>query len=577
MPFSLKINSVSKPIEDWGVSKAKIQRKNCACDTFEATFILPAEIEGIAPGDIIEIFDGESRIFFGSVSKLSVAKNGGSSEMEMLAKNPWSDLEECVYQQKWALRSMENGALVLGNTLRSRVVLGQDNNGNKIDIADQISDILGFAISCGAKFQISQILADGEMLFDEILDLSCAESLLRVLKWIPNTSVYFDYNTPGYPSINVIPRTMLSTVQTDIAAGNVRSFEVSPRPDLKLNGVSIKYESENIVDGVSSLGVSEDNYPSTFNSKSMRGLVMSVELDGLRSTCQSYYAECETINESSVRWWKKHVPELENAEGIVIESASRKGYLSRELVSGSLPLNSSVSTEPDTVSGVISFIDPDENDNSIVIKKFDVKLISTNAATGTYNIWTSSQSPEIAPNGLAKAIYDSSSEMQYEGKISILGADAADFIGKKISIQGDSQALAQMAVPVVSASQDLYSGILDVNFGPPKHLYPDNIAELFRINRNRNFSFSASTRATGKISASTTCSMSGVSAASEVTASRSSKLIIQTTDGGQQIKLNTKDLGNSSGAMFREVAICYNGRGAKARFLMTEPVYDEMQ
>ena len=40
----------------------------------------------------------------------------------------------------------------------------------------------------------------------------------------------------------------------------------------------------------------------------------------------------------------------------------------------------------------------------------------------------------------------------------------------------------------------------NIKFGPPKHLYPDNIDELFRINRNRKVSEDSTTRTFAKIS-----------------------------------------------------------------------------
>ncbi|MFR6032551.1 MAG: hypothetical protein ACLUKN_04850 [Bacilli bacterium] len=38
---------------------------------------------------------------------------------------------------------------------------------------------------------------------------------------------------------------------------------------------------------------------------------------------------------------------------------------------------------------------------------------------------------------------------------------------------------------MVSTSEDIMKSTLRIKCGPPKHLYPDNIAELFRINQQR--------------------------------------------------------------------------------------------
>ncbi len=574
---TLKINSIEKPIEEWKLSKAKIDRRNCACDTFEALFCNPQIANGISIGDILEIFQNNIRKFFGRVTKLTIKGSGEFSQIEMLAKNSWNDLEECVYQQNWAQRRMNGSELILENVLRSKVVLGQNESGNKIDIPTQIVDILNFAKSCGANFEIGNINVASEMLFDEARDITCAEAITRVLKWLPNTCIYFDYSSQDLPTINIIARDKLENVQTQIYSGSVKNFEITPRPDLCLNGVCVKYESEDIINHESSISITEDKYPPNFDSRAQKALVMSVELDGQTSVCQSYEAVCETINPSNPSWWIRHVPELKNATNIVIENISRSGFLDRELREGCLPTNSSVKSETDTISAQITYNEPslDGEFEESTSTLFNIKMVTTNAVTGTYNIWNTSSTRETPPLGLAKAIYDATSQMQYEGSISIINGDASDFAGKNICICGYTSELEQRAIQVVSLSQNLFDNVLRVNFGAPKHLYPDNIAELFRINRNRKFSVSAGSRATGKISASTTCSMNIISANSQKSTSRSSAVVILSPDGNKSIKLNTNDLSMSSRAKFREISICYNGRGAKAKFLMTEPVYDE--
>lgn len=99
------------------------------------------------------------------------------------------------------------------------------------------------------------------MILDEAKDLSCAEALLRVLKWTPNCAAFFDYSAQGNPKINVLSRSSLPTIEIDAQSSGVKSVSVASRPDLKVESVSIKYERVHSQNEFSWLTVDEDIYP----------------------------------------------------------------------------------------------------------------------------------------------------------------------------------------------------------------------------------------------------------------------------------------------------------------------------
>jgi len=558
-------------VEDWKISKATLARRNAACDEFRAVFADKSAASGAAAGDIVELFDNGVRRFYGRVVKVPASSSGDSESLEILAKSPWNDLEETVYQQQWKIRHISDGQASLDAFYRSRVVLGQDADAKQIGARAQMLDILNYAIMCGAEISIGEISADTQMLLDETKDITCAEAAARTLKWLPNSAVWFDYAGDGFPSLNISPREALPTAEIRAEDGRVKKFSASARPDLVVSGVSIKYESENTEGEYSWLTVSEDNYPDGFNPASKKAIVMNVELAGYKATCQKYQAVCESIQPSSPAWWKSRVPSLADAQSLSVSAYSREGSLPLELVSGSLGNCLGIDGASDIVRATVSY---DDGEGGTVTRDVGVKLMSTRAASGTHCAWTTTQAAETAPQGLAKAIYEAVSEMQYEGEISLIGSKSENYVGRRLRVLGAGTQWENMNSPVVSASEDLFTEILTLRFGPPKHLYPDELAELFRINRNRKVSTSIETRSTGKISASTVeMSAQNSSTSSDGGDAKYSQMILKDAAAEVSINLKCSALSEGQSAAFRYVNICHEGRPAKAMFLMTEPEF----
>lgn len=170
----------------------------------------------------------QTRKFAGRILKIPVSKSAQKSEIEIIAKNAWSYLEETVYQQTWT-RAVNGTPSAI---LRSRVSLGQNSAGEKISVGEQLEEILAYAVSCGAQFAIGTIDIDSPMLIDEACDLSCAQAVAKVLKWSPNSSVYFDYDCDGLPRINIKKRSALDSAPNKYLATwrNIGKRHRPPRP-----------------------------------------------------------------------------------------------------------------------------------------------------------------------------------------------------------------------------------------------------------------------------------------------------------------------------------------------------------
>lgn len=558
-------------IDSARISKAVFDRGNSCADKLVLTVFDAGDgAVDVSAGDPVEFWSGGVRKFFGFVSKSPRTLSASSQNVEIVAESPWGELERIVYQQLWNSAETLSGEVVLSPVMRSKVVLGQDSNGEKINVGQQVRDILEFAISCGANLQIGTIDLSAEMILDEAKDLSCAEALLRVLKWTPNCAAFFDYSAQGNPKLNVLSRSSLPTIEIDAQSSGVKSVSVASRPDLKVESVSIKYERVHSQNEFSWLTVDEDIYPPDSPSAAKNALVMSVELSGLKQSCQIHEIKCRTIQENSLDWWRDKLPEIAGYSDLKLLGASREySSLSRELEEGTITSAMGFDAETDLIKGTFEYTG--EN-GSYVRKTISIRTVATNAVTGSYPVWTTSRESEPKPQGLAQAIYEAVCDMQYEADITVFERPSSDFIGRRISLVNADSAWNKLDVPVVSTSEDIMKSTLRIKCGPPKHLYPDNIAELFRINRQRKSPDDYLTRADGKV-ATASVRISGLSAGRDTSLDSSlySRFVVEDESSSSGIDLDSRALGENQKAEFKELHFCYEGRLAKGKFLMTEP------
>ena len=181
------INGIKKSALELGVVDTKIIKRCSGLDEVKITLASPNFSENFTIGKDIEIFANGVRKFVGKITKTPISLAGKAFEASVIAYNAWHELDEIVYQQKWV--RMSNN--LIGDFFRSKVVLGQNKHAEKINIGEQIRDIAEYAIKCGANFKIGNIDVDAPMLLDETRDLSCSQSILRVLKWAPNAFAFF--------------------------------------------------------------------------------------------------------------------------------------------------------------------------------------------------------------------------------------------------------------------------------------------------------------------------------------------------------------------------------------------------
>ena len=563
----LKFADKKKSAEEWGIVSLKVERLNGAADSAKITFADEETAASIPTDCNLEIFDADLRKFCGQVVETPKALSGGSRRAQIVAKNAWAHLEGIVYQQLWESSETESGEVFFQPVQRSKVVLGQNSSGEKIDAAAQAQNILQYAISCGAPLSIGTIDANSQMLLDQRSDISCAEALKRTLRWLPNSQIYFDYSADGLPKINIVQRKNLPQAVLLENGTDTLSLSVKSRPDLRLNGVVIKYERENSSGENVWRTIEEESYPEDLGTPTKNTLVMTVELAGSRERVKVYELVCETIQPESKQWWRSHIPSLpEDFE--ILETSRSHPELTRELVKGQLASHINARSQSDVITARISLAD--ESGKSAQ-QTLNLTLRATNAVSGSYPEFTPTLLREPKPEGMAKSIYEAACDLQYQGDATVLGLCAEKFAGKKVALTlADG---ASLSAPAVAIVEDFAKETTNVKFGPPTHLYADDIVELFRINRDRLIPETFSTSNIEKEEVpldvpilDTTQNLPDYE-----------RLIISDHDetAPRTIDINAEDLDEGSGAKMRRVAVVKNGQLAYAKILMTDPEIEE--
>ena len=567
------IGGVKGSASQLGIVDAKIIRRCSGLDELKLSLASPEFLEKFSIDNTIEVFVDSVKKFSGKIIKTPITLAGKTQNASIIAYNAWNDLEQIVYQQKW-VRFANN---TVGNFYRSKVVLGQNNNSEKINVGEQIRDIAEYAIMCGANFKIGNIDVDAPMLLDETRDLSCSQAILRVLKWAPNAFAFFDYSSDSIPTLNVQKCTSLEKIILDNSIDSILKVSITPRPDLSLDGVSIKYEQENIINSKSTLTIFEDNYPTDISSSSQKILVMSVDLDGKKASCHTYKIVCENIDLDSTHWWAKHIPSLPEADIEILETSITDGSYLRELIDGTIPSSLNFKKQSAIAKAKIKYI---KDDGTICIKNVATRILTTTAQTGTYSVWRTSQYAEPKPNGLAKAIYEASARLLHEGSVELANALEQDFIGKIISINiPDHSDLLTINSPVIFVEENIAKEKTSIKIGTPNHLYPDKIAELFRISRNRKITESSFLRTSAQ-NDSTISDMTAqqpLNNGSEGDTNYQRLLIskIESEDSAKKIDINSDDIGENETAQMTQIYLCHNGYLASAKILMTEPIIED--
>ena len=549
---------------DLGLSNLRRRRLNQGRDvaTFRhSTAAASTNLPLIEPFATVTIKRDGEIWFTGTALGAAVSGAAAAEAQDYAIHGPWWHLESIVYQQPWnEAQDPEDEDSQLTSTLKSHIILGQSASGEQLTIRQQLLQILNYAVACGAllAFEIGEESLGGTFPMDECRDLSCAEAIQRVLRWAPSVRTAFDYGQE-VPLLQFVERSAAEYLTVPIG-GQLQSLSISPRHDLQLRAVAIKYERTHRSGGRVWRTVEVDRYPAEVNENQSRVLVLTVELDGSRGQYLKQDIGTATVDINSIQWWKRHLPALEDTENLQILSASRQSELPRELLSGCICDWMAVDCQSDVARATVAY---ESGDVEVSSQEVAVKFLATDAQTRTYATLSNFVAEEDAPVGIAQAFYESLSQCPFEGTLRLVGEEIASVpMASLLRLVGGQEAWETMDADLQECGEDVDSGIVDLRFGPPSHLGLGQLIQLARANRGREAPSGAIIRVSGEGSADQISQPSNTP--EENTSSGGvtyGKLAISgSEEGGGQIILDANDMSASDLVLRpREEYIVENG------------------
>jgi len=493
----------------------------------KATFVSPGSVTPLfAYGDDLVIYredaDGLQGVFMGRVIAPRPAYSGQSEDMLYELADPWWWLDNIVYQQAWNVADGTGGdedPTILPE-YRSRVILCQDDEGNRITSGAVIQDVIGYAVLCGANMRLvaGSVSPDVKPPWDEALDITCAEAIKRMLRWTPDAVTWFDFSDATRAPVFYC-RTRAELAATTIAAAvpadeqlstrcTVSMLDIAPRNDLVVPGVIIKYEQRGTWNGVPYEIVTKDSVPVgtpvTTLERTPGVLLATIELAGFSRTIVSEDIETEDIPtdlsaEAAHEWWEAKLPS-HTLDNLVVTASARASEYPRELVAGRVQDWMNKDAEEETIHATIEYtLGDDETPEKISVA---IKIIVTDAETQVYNN-ISATTGEPIPVGLAASIYAALQTLQYEGRATITEEEISrggPGVYNRINFSGLETAYETMNAQAQIITWDVDSGTTTLHFGPPAHLAPDELLALLRANRGRRVASGASKRISAKTS-----------------------------------------------------------------------------
>ena len=474
------------------------------------------------------------------VGKIRSVSSAVDRQRTLVARGAWDVLERRAYLQTFkAASDPSNEASTLIDVVRGRVVLGQNDAGLRVDLATFLGQVITYAGLTPGDVDTAVTVP-----YEDATDLSCAEVITRLLRWIPGSVVSFDYTTSP-ATCHIRTRGTLEAASIGLADPALQHpLQLTPRHDLVVNNVALFYLSTNRENSASWETVEEDFYPEGTTGAEDGALVRTIQLAGSVSS-RSYLTQrvetdeipaglnsaglddwvkresgTEALFDSVVNWWKAHRPDLSSS--YVTVKRIRKGTRTlldgvtspseglRELKKGGLAEWMKEDGDPVTVEQQLVSLEieyeiapPFVSDVvGIARERFTAQIYATNAQTKTYTQLAdaSFSAGEEVPTGLAEALYNALHPLQWEGEVNLVESEPGDWPrpGQMVNITGTGSIWADMAAVVQRRTTDLQNGATTITLGPPSQIEPDGLVNIYRTNRNRQPSTSYLVRATGR-------------------------------------------------------------------------------
>jgi hypothetical protein len=518
-------SGVEKPVADWGLRDLTRDRINQASDV--VTFRAEGRASDADPlfdyGSTVRLFRNGMSWFYGRVVQIPGRASARAEEQLYRLAGPWWYLENLVFQQAWETTNGIDVTLV--STNKSRLVLGQKDDGTKLATGAAILEVLAYATARGTPLTVGEVTPDAVAPYAEALDLSCAEVIRNFLRWIPDAVTSFDYTTVPYPTLSIFRRADAPVMSLPAYGAPVSGFDLTPCHDLQAPAVVLKFEQTNDIDHDTFTSLTVQAAPPTATGDEPGALVMTLDLAGARATYQKQKVRTGFIptNETSptvISWWKGKFPWLNDfadadlvvATGTLTRTIENPANypditltnLPNELLEGSVAEWMGLDAAPLLVQATLQYTGATTDASSAVFDASNqrivyTRVIGTNAETQTYSRLTSETEAEPAPSGLAQALFDAVGVLHYDGRLELMEEECSGIgaPGSLVNLTGGRTEWAVMAAQIQRVEELVDLGQTRLTVGPGKHLGHGDLAELLRINRLRRPSYRLNERTTG--------------------------------------------------------------------------------
>jgi hypothetical protein len=639
--FTLElVGGANQSLADWGLDSLTREISSLAADLLRVR--APGRAVDAARlfnyGDEIKLHQitagpVDTVIFRGHCRQPSDLGSGRAEDHVYEFRGLWDLLERTTYQQLWTISDGFGGTTT---AYRPRVHLFSNLDGSYVTIADQITAILNYALSCTGvtgQFLVGTIEPAINAPPREAVDVSCAEAIRQCLRLAPDTVGWFDYSTN--------PPTFHCRQHANLAA-----VSVARNRQQEVASVVIFYEIGDVsYPTLSKLSV--DAAPGGSTGRELGALVATIGLQGgssgnqLRQDCitndgTTGNAGANTGTPAQKQaWWAARIPALNKAladEIIKRPSDDQFGFdlssisIKRLNVDGSVVGTLDLGDYPwELIAGAIT---PwmQESPHDVLVTRaratasiayyvyeagagkrhvetnvpISVEFIATDAATKEeatpYTKSTGGSVSETPPTGLADYLLTALNRAQYSGDISFTSAEVGDVaiaVGNKLNLTGLRSEWTTMNALVIRVVEDFDRGLLRVTFGAPPQLGLGDLVELLQSSRWRREPNGLARKngttpsATSKVQlANWTPQTKGSYGKGEgghqkfVDPDADANVItlapegkqIKMVDGDKTVDIQLAHLDTGQTAQFRDVTLCVDGAQKVAKVLMTEPV-----
>lgn len=503
--WTLKRGTTTQSFDAWGIRNPVLSLVNQGVDvlSFALDVATVSGASGWTRDTAVTLYRNGVQFFVGIVENDAEAVVQPEGEaLTVRVVGPWWYLTRITYRQPWRVwdSTLNSGAGDWTTGTKTRVILGQADDGSRVNSGAVITDALGKASASNTRFQVGTIDPAVNIPLDECTDLMCSEVILKMLRWTPDAICWFDYSVS--PPRFHCRRAANLTLDTYTAGGSslVESWTSRPRGDLLVDGVVIKYErTDTNADGDDALKITEEKYPLDADEDDPRVLVLTIPLEGASATAQVAKIVTEEIPEDlndltdapTLAWWQARLPVLAGLTSADITmNVSREETALYELKDGSIPdwLDQEANAVEDLISGYVTYTVNGQTFEDSIAHAMTV----CDLQSGTRK-HVSREGGETAPSGLAAAFYAAVGTLYYDGSIRLVDADvgAGPFLGRRCQPPTGGSGIVQ------AATLDLEAGVVDLTFGPPEHLGPQDMIAFQRANRTRMTARSAGRKTTG--------------------------------------------------------------------------------